>query len=280
VKPRAGLLALVLATAGACGGQPAGPHGDPGVCASALGAAKPVAHIGPDANLRVLCGQPARAAVASVDVPGAGLTWWSLSLEGDQGYAADPLTFVTCAAASPRVAFVSFVPPMDAVPGDAFDARVTVRSSDGAFATDTVQVHAEVAAPTVTVDTTMIDFGDVALGSLSLLDVALQVESQVSVVAPSDEAPFSFLSYSTSDRVGPRVFKFHVVAAASTPGDYSLRSEWRAGYQPDGTFPAPCDWHLTIPIHMHVLDDVDGGSDAGPNAPEDGPQAAPPDGGA
>jgi hypothetical protein len=264
------ILALAaFALLAACASRPSSPTAPPmdgaggaggpiGFCARAHSPAVPHALIGPDATIRVACGQPNQAAVASVSVEGSGLVAWSIALAGDPAFTGDG-TFDTCAGIGPTVAFVTFLPPANAVPGDTFDTVVTVTAADGSFAPGTVKVHAEVVVPSVTVDKSSIDFGDVLAGATVQDTLLFRLEQTgVSLTPPADESPFAFAIDGIGARV-PNSMPWRIIAVAAAPGDYDFASEWSAAeVMTAWPVPASCRWRTTIPLHMHVV-----GPDAG-----------------
>jgi hypothetical protein len=229
----------------------------------------PRASVGPDATIRVFCGQSAQAPVASVSDSGGGITSWSISLDGDPHFALPTFMFQTCVGLSPTVALVSFGAPNTAVPGDTFDTVATVSADDGSFPAGTAKVHAEIVAPTATVDKAALELGDVLVGTVVQQVVTFHLdEAGVSIAPPTDSMPFAF---SFAGRTGGRQeIPWRVTAGALAPGDYTYASKWAVGPRP-GAYSPECDWHVTIPLHVRVVapggDSADGGADAA-----DGPE--------
>jgi hypothetical protein len=267
-------------------------------CPASSSPSMPRALIGPDVDVRVLCGGAAVAPIASVDAVGAGATRWSFTVTGDSAFrpgtfqepSGTASSFVVCQADSPQVAFVQCIPPVDAPPGSTFDAIATVHADDGSFADGTVKLHAEVSAPIVTVDKTNVDFGNVAPGESVTMPLRLTVENNEGVnlfldpppaatsmldgVASSSYGPFvingGMLQGSTS--FGLHAFVWNVTFVSDAPGDYSETVGWRATPVPasceaDASCSAPtddpsCDWTTTVTLHARVPGD--GGVDAYP----------------
>lgn len=252
-----GALALVAACARA---ESAPSNGGFSPSCSMSGPSMPAVHIGPDATIRVGCGGLGTAAVASVDERGAGVTSWSASVQGSppDHFTLIESRFVTCQVNGPSVASVRFQAPVGSLPGDNYEGLVTVHADDGSFADGTVQVHGVVVAPSVTVDKTTIDFGDLAPGASAtqrltfMPDVATGINPSKHV-----DPPFSLLVAQSSTRLTALLITF----SSPVPGDFSASVEFTTSVV--ASLPAACKWTTTIALHAHVVGDAgtDGGAD-------------------
>jgi hypothetical protein len=259
----AALMTLTLAALAACGGKSGTALVEPSpFCVTTV---PPVARafIGPDVIVRARCGSKATAPIASVDATGAGLVTWSVSLQGDSAFVGSS-TQATCALKGPTVAFVAFVPPADAAPGATFETVATVHAVDGSFADGTVKVRGEVVPPTVTVDRSHIDFGDVAPGAEASATITFSfkpgdtvfIQPTVSVASPIT------LSMTAAPDFGAKVpmTQWLVTFRSSVPGDYALPIAWTGQLV---SLPTPCPWTGTITVHAHVQGDARDGGDEG-----------------
>jgi hypothetical protein len=265
------MLAAVTACGafGACGVRDAvqgffdgGAGASPG-CAFD-GGAPPLANLGPDLTLRVLCGTGSRGAIASVNEPAPGATRWMVSLEGDPHFSLEATSFLTCENNGPTVAFVDLQPATGAVPGDRFEAVATITADGDAFPTTNVALHGEVVAPNVSAPS-VLDFGDVPFGAAEgrMLRFINASPSPVALF-PNDRffPPFT-LATAAVPTPSTTVTTWTVTLADAAPGDYSIPTTWTATPSPTLTFPQPCLWTQTITLRVHVLDAPDGGTDAG-----------------
>jgi hypothetical protein len=229
------------------------------------------AFIGPDVDLRVPCTVTVQVPVASVDAVGGGCADWSIALQGDPDFTtvSDPLVqdagvFRTCETIGPTVASVSFTPPLTAVPGDTFDAVVTVHASDGSFSDGKVKVHAVVAVPTDTIDKTAIDFGDVPLGTHPMVPIKFTFANKAVIPQPNAvlQGPF-FLSEAGGSVASGWITQF-VNLDAYRPGDYTNSFTWTAPTLPTpvaSLLPPACLWTTTIAVHGRVVGVVDANAD-------------------
>ena len=265
-----------------------------GACPSASGRSMPRAFIGPDATFRVTCGGRTSSPIASVDEQGTGLTSWSISVKGDPAFTPETPTLETCLQNSPQVAFVAFYPPLDAVPGDSFDAVATVHADDGSFANGTVRLHGDVVSTKVAVSATAIDFGDVAPGDSQARPLDFTVlEGAHATISPEvlTGSPFSVTLAKpviASSRDIPMTTSWRVAFQSSIAGDYTASVVWR-GLPQGRALPPPeaCVWTTTVTLHARVLADAGAGDadagaldgdagegdhiDDGPDAPLDAP---------
>jgi hypothetical protein len=284
------LAPAILAAGGlalaACGGreQATTPVPPPQVACSPAVAAMPTVHVGPDLTMRALCGTTTRGAVASVDERGNGVTRWSLSLQGDPAFFVMPAPFETCQSTSPTVALVQFAAPPDALPGATYAAVVTVHADDGSFPDGKVNVSAEVVSPSITVDTSTLDFGDVPLGVTAMRAINFNAPDE-DVTFRIDSAPNSTfvltMQVGLIQRLSPNLHSWNVSFHSDAPGDYTTSMTWTASPARLVSAPPPCTWRATIPMHARVLppdagqddssdDSSDGASDGageGPDAP-------------
>jgi hypothetical protein len=232
---------------------------------------KPRAFIGPDVKLKVTCGAMARAAVASVSDEGTGITEWHAALSGDAAFSLVQSDFASCGGGGPLVADVDFTPPTSAVPGDTFDAVVTVSADQDAFPTTTVKVHGEVVAPVVVSDKSMVDFGDVETATLVTQELTFRVDTiGLRVQAPPADYPFTIQE---TQPPMSTLATYAIRVLAGPRGDYTMPAVWTVGADPMVGLPEACVWRKTIPIHARIVvrEDQDGGVDAGPDAGSDGP---------
>jgi hypothetical protein len=298
----AGLFAFAIFPA--CAGRAAQPTLLPdggSTCPATSSPSMPRALIGPDVDVRVLCGGTVNAPIASIDEPGAGVTRWSFTVKGDPAFSpgmapigrrmalSQPMsmnTFVTCEATSPQVAFVEFNPPLDAVPGSTFDAIATVHADDGSFADGMVKLRGDVIAPALTVDKTSVDFGDVAPGAMPVIPIhfagengALEPFLDPPPVATGMSEGVAYYSY------GPFVFTptkiqcsgcftlnllvWDVTFMSDVPGDYSTTVGWRAPPPPrlstcaeaGPCLPLPPKCDWTTTMTLHARVVADAGAD-------------------
>ena len=303
----AGLVAL--ATFPACSGfhHQNPPRAGFNSCQGISSPSMPRPLIGPDVNVRVVCGGTTIAPIASLDELGKGATNWSFTVAGDpafrpstsQALLDNASQFVVCEADSPQVAFVECVPPPDALPGATFDAIATVHADDGSFADGTVKLHGVIAAPVIIVDKKNVDFGDVAPGDDPTIPLHFMPENGALVNLFLDQPPAAadmiagVPSYSygpfvvtpgmivASKTFGSVPFVWNVTFKTDVPGDYSATVGWRAtpvpaACQPDASCDGPtdpsCDWTTTLTLHARVVDDggadaSDGGAGPAPDAP-------------
>jgi hypothetical protein len=273
---------VALAIFPACSDLPTPPPvGDFGGCPGATSSPPmPRALIGPDVDVRVLCGGTTQVPIASVDELGAGFTKWSFTVAGDSsfgalqgpdaavepglGLAPHSNNFVTCQANSPQVAFVGFNPPADALPGTSFDAIATVHSEDRSFADGTVRLHGEIVTPVVTVDKTSVDFGSVGVGDVLALALAFTIEGGAEVFIVPDsysEPPFSITLVDKAQDPSSSLRNWSVAFQSNVPGDYSASVGWQALPATLLKAPTPCIWATMMTLHARVVGD--GGADSG-----------------
>jgi hypothetical protein len=267
-------LAAALVVASGCSSSPQQPAGiDASSSPNCLPAVTPMprANIGPDVDLRVVCGETASAAVASVDEMSAGGTIWTVSLAGDPQFGAPRNQFVTCQVDGPTVAFVSFEAPPSALPGDAFSTVVTIHAEHGEFPDGTVHVRAEIVPASATTATPTIDFGDVPVSMRALRDLsflltdASNLQMNPAVGAPFDVAP------ATGMRIASRTIRPWQAAFTSyVPGDYTGMATWTvipATMQTPTS--AACTSQVTVTLHARAVA-ADASADAGDGTPDDG----------
>jgi hypothetical protein len=238
----AGLVLLAVFPCG-CGGLNAkpGPSVDSLGCGVTSNPPMPRALIGPDVAVRVFCHGAAPVPIASVDELGSGFTRWSSTLTGDPAFrpGAVPVgtpvdgvsTFTTCKGDSPEVASADFIPPVNALPGSAFDAIATVHAIDGAFADGTVSLHGEVVAPVVMVDHASVDFGDVAPGDQATVNLEFKIENGTAASIKPTSAPGTSAQYFSFKEVPSSIMNIQIwrVSFQSVdPCDYSASIVWTA----------------------------------------------------
>jgi hypothetical protein len=197
----------------------------------------------------------ARGAVASVSEPGAGALNFSASIAGAPELVLEGQTFTTCAAFPPAVVFVSFTPPITAKAGDTFDAVVTISADDHSFPTGTVNVHAEVGAPSVTVDRPAVDFGDVPVGEVQPLEMLVfsnRSSETVVVASPPPDPPFDYVRPDIAIAPGATEIRYLTVLN-KTPGDFASVSVWQTRPQSILELPAGCGVTLSVPVHARVV---------------------------
>jgi hypothetical protein len=247
--------------------------GAPNSCQSNV-APMPLANIGPDVDLKVLCGGNVSAPVASVSELGAGITRWSVSVAGDPGFSIDQANPTTCLLGGVTIAQVTFQAPVDAVPGDSFDAVVTVRADNDAFAPGTVKVHADVVAVDVTVDQTSVDFGEVLAGIGANKAVTFQNHSSGPVLIQPPPADGPFLYGAPVPLAPGQSLAFSFIATATVPGDYSSTGTWTAmavGLGDAGTIPQGCTRTFDVAVHARIVyspDAPDAGAGDGGAGPD------------
>jgi hypothetical protein len=257
---RVGAVALVVA---ACSVRPGPTFGDgvaPALC-SASAPPMPVVHLGPDVTIRAICGGSGQAAVASVDEHGPGVTAWSISVRGtpSSAFSLKQTTFRTCQTDGPMVALVFFQAPPGAVPGDAFDAVVTVDADDGSFAAGTVNVHAEIVKPWVTIDKANLEFGDVLPGASPMQTLSVSAPDGVNVFFEMVGSLDSFSLARIPPQTKGNTSAWSVTFEAFLPGDHS--ASLRFASSPILDSPPACGWTATIGLHARVV--ADGGAPDG-----------------
>jgi hypothetical protein len=263
------LLALASCGKASVPGPSLGGSGLAPGCQSS-GAGTPLANLGPDLNLPVLCRMSARGAVASVDQEGPGATTWAVSLDGDPHFSLEGETFVTCEGTSPTVAMVDLQAEFESVPGETYDAVATISAVGDVFPTTRVAIHGEVEAPRVSAPTS-VDFGDVPAWTLSSQMVRFINSSPAPVaivLGPDDPLPFSF-AFGDASKVASSTTPWLIELQPSPPGDYTVTTSWTATPNPMLTFPPACLWTQTITLHAHVVDAPDAGADGSPDAGAD-----------
>jgi hypothetical protein len=212
----------------------------------------------------------AKAAVASINQTGPGMTTWTQSIEGDPVFSFSQQPTRLCGGQGAFVVMVTFAPPITALPGATFNAVVTIGSGDGAFPPGTVKVHGEVVAPSVTVDKTVLDFGDLAYGveatrTLTFSDTEdplLNINAPMNNTFPFDIVPAMGGTDHTST---------WIVSVSNSEGDYAVDTVWTDGFD-TRELPPGCGWSQTIPLRVHVLPfdagtSNDAGADRSPDAP-------------
>jgi hypothetical protein len=222
----------------------------------------PAAHIGPDATIRVLCGGTGSAAVASVDEHGTGVTSWSLSLDSATpgAFGLPQTSFQTCQLRGNAVALVQFQAPSSALPGDTFDAVVTVHADDGSFADGTVNVHAEIVAPSVTVDRTTVDLGDVLAGVPAKQTITFLSPPEANVLPSTHlDAPFN-IEQGPFMKSQLHITTYVIDFESPVPGDFSASLGFTTVLTSTTAAAPACNWTTTIPLHARVPGD--GGADA------------------
>jgi len=255
-------LALACGALTACNGYGQGSEG-PSPCAGPIGGhSTPLANLGPDLDLQVLCGGASRGAIASIDVPGSGSATWTASLAGSPQLTLEQSSFVTCSD-DVTVAFVDLQVPPEAKPGDTYDAVATIESNQRAFPTGTVKVHGEVVAPKVTAPSSL-DFGEVPASVPTVLPLRVVNKSPAPVVISPEAtyaSPFGLTLHSRSTDGNTTIWDVKVFQ--TPPGDYTETVTFTG--EPAGKlvdFPPGCVWTQTITLHAHVFADTDGGPDA------------------
>ena len=269
---RVAWLALSCGALVACGGEGGPIHGGQSSVShcDSPDADMPLANLGPDLTVRVLCRAGSRGAIASVDEPGPGETPWTVSLDGDDNFSLEAATFVTCNNGGVSVAFVDLQPAFDAVPGDTYDAVATISADHGTFPTTKVALHGEVVAPNVTAPS-LVDFGDVPAWQPQTRTLRFNNASPSPVaIAPAagDLGPFSMSNAVVKAPPPPQnVTEWTLSLDSPPPGDYDVPIVWTATPSPALTFPPACLWTQTIRLRAHVVGDPDGGP---PDANRDG----------
>jgi hypothetical protein len=167
---------------------------------------------------------------------------------------------------------VVFTAPATAVPGDTFDAVVTVHALDGSFADGTVKVHAAIIVPRITVDKTTIDFGDVSVGAESTISLKFSTLDPVEV-GPDAFVKAPFLVGGGGGVEGGIAWNLSVGAGArypfgSGPGDYTTTFTWTAPASPQAR-PAACLWTTTTTVHARILGADVGDAGTSVDAPND-----------
>ena len=255
-------MALVLFLAGALAscqgsGEPYGRFEGvaPSPCPFAgTGPPAPIVHLGPDVNVRSVCGNGIVVAVASLFAVEGGAFRWRASLGTESGpFTLETTRGTTCPNGIVDVVRVTLNPPHDAAPGDAFDATVSFAAEDEAFPPGVVKVHVGIAAlPFQAPD--VIEFGDVPVGSPVRREIIFRypVTSPVWVRTTAEpDAPFG-LEYPQPTTFGG-VASYWALLDASLAGDFSSQATFQVVNQPEGRAPT-CASPKTILLHGHVGD--------------------------
>jgi hypothetical protein len=258
-------LALAAVALGCKASSPEGGAPFPTSCLTDV-APMPLVNLGPDVNFKVLCAGAVSAPVASVSELGAGITEWSISIDGHPAFSISQTAATTCGTSGVTVAQVLFQAPADAVPGDSFDAVVTVQSVNGAFAPGTVKVHADIVAVDVTVDRTSVDFGDVPANVIAnqVLTFRNLSSGEVWIQAPPDIAPFVYGAFLAPIAPGQSLER-RFSASAFIAGDYSSTGTWTATVMRGDVamVPPSCTRTFDVAAHARIFyppDPGDGGA--------------------
>jgi hypothetical protein len=248
---RAALVGLVAVAACGSGVQPP-DYGMVPLCPAQN--ATPLANIGPDLHLRAPCGGVVTGVVASVAELGTGSFNWNASIEGDPALQISGGFPMCTVKPEPQLATVQFVPPLSAKPGDSFDAVVTITAGDDVFPAGAVNVHAEVVQPTVTVDRSTIDFGDVSLDGhpSEMLVFRNETAAPIVVVAPASAPPFVYDQDRTSIPSGAASAR-RVGVFGDTPGDVTTVSVWTTTAGPDTELPEGCTGSISVSVHARLI---------------------------
>jgi hypothetical protein len=215
-----------------------------------------LANLGPDVDARVLCGDSVTVPYASVSSLDETLITWTPTISGAPEWTLDSngsgTTVVTGGLTT--VVTATLAAPLTAVPGDRYDAIVSVRADADAFPPGTVNLHGEVVAPVVTVDQISIDFGDIPLGGPATRTLTFRNESPSPVLlfAAANEGPFVFSEPSAPLKQGQQV-GLTVVAAALTLGDYTTEASWRSSATVNTQLPPACLGSTKVTVHVRIV---------------------------
>ena len=230
-------------------------------CDSA-GTPKPHVSVGPDVAVEAMCGTIVPVPYASVANVGGGSLFWSTAIEGDSAFVLESVPADVCNG-STQILGAQFVPPQSAVPGDTFDAVVTVTFANGVFPTSQVKLHGVVAKPRVTVTPPRLDFGAVDLSVPQVdLGIAFLNDGNGAIRVTAEDASEPFLI-----RLPPDNFETGKTLMASvslTPavvGDFTTTTTWTVAPATNGTPPpAACNAQIDVEVHATVVAG-DGGAD-------------------
>jgi hypothetical protein len=267
--------AAALAFVGACGSSSptsmppimTRPPGMP-LCAATNGT--PVAHVsvGPDASLEVLCRTQVQGPVASITNIGGGTLTWSATITGDSAFVVDKqVPSQICNDGLTHVVSVVLAPPATAVPGDTFDAVVTISAKNGEFPSGTVKVHGVVVTPRLVADPPLVDFGvvELPLWTPPFKDVTLRNDSSVPVFvkSPSVDAAFLYEPEMGIQGIKPGTHILEMVALTATvPGMYASAATWSASGDSTFNVPGSCLGQVTAQMRAIVVAaSADGGTD-------------------
>jgi hypothetical protein len=260
---RLAVLAVALA---ACGGSTpqgradAGSVGQNPLCITATtDPPEPLAHIGPDVSAPVPCAGIVLLPVASFSNTGGDGFRWTATLQGDANVFSLPRTeSITCFSGGVDIVTVQVATPPAAVPGDAFDAMVTISSPDGLFPQGQVAIHVTVASTAFELVPEVLDFGTLALGGSTSRTLAIHNPSSTGLVLTTDQqmvGPFTFRT--SMAKVGPGMTPMLVLVNPMQAGDFDVEASWTAAIRPDA--PPACRSTKTIRLRAHVVAPDGGG---------------------
>jgi len=251
---RAALVGLVAVAA--CGGSKQPDPVNPVVPFCPALHPTPLANIGPDLHLLVPCGGVTSGVVASVTELGNGVFNWSASIAGDPTLQLQNDSSPMCTKGNAtQLASVVFTPPLSATPGDSFDAVVTISAGD--------------VSPTVTVDRSSIDFGDVSLDDhpTEMLTFQNDTTAFIYVLAPASAPPFVFDQGRTGIARGTRSTE-RVAVFGDRPGDVATVGVFTTTTLPELLLPDGCTGTIRVDVHARLVA-PDGGAGADGPSPMD-----------
>jgi hypothetical protein len=264
-----------FALVGACGSSSPTPvppirTNPPGMPLCAATSGTPVAHvsIGPDASLEVLCSAQVQGPVASITNMGGGILTWSVTITGDSAFVVDAkVPKQICNDGLTRVVSVLLAPPATALPGDTFDAVVTISAANGEFPSGTVKVHGVVVTPRFVADPQLVDFGVVEYPSSMprVKGVTLRNDSGVVLFTrpPPVDAAFLYAPAAGVLEIRPGTQLIETVTLTATfPGTYTAAPTWSAAGVSTFDVPAACLGQVTAQMRaIVVVASEDGGTD-------------------
>lgn len=239
------------------------PVGPPCLPSSPSAPDMPLVHVGPDVSLEIPRGGGGVVPIASVSsLAGDGFRWRT-SIEGDTSIFSAPAEYVaTCPAGGVTVVNVTVDLPLSALPGDAFEAKVTVSAEAGAFPTRSATVRVKVGAPTFSVDPQLVDFGDVPYGESRALPVRFINGSTDILYAETQQqevSPFYFGSAFLPLKPGSVAGLTNMVGLLTADvGEHTAEITWRAGTR-QVDLPDACYTRRTVKLHARIVPPDGGG---------------------
>lgn len=227
----------------------------------------PLVHIGPDVTIEVPCGSQVDVPVASLSEAGSRGFTWTPSLQGDFNIfvANFPTVGISCSGLA-MVLRLTVVPPASAVPGDTYDAALTISSPDAAFPTGTVHVHAKVVVASFTIEPSEIDFGDVNTTTSPSIPVTFRSPWAGPVFVGTESrvrAPFTFGTEFLATTAGAGVVN-PLSVDWGTIGEHTAEFTWTSARKGGALSPA-CTVVKTVKVRARgVPMPLDAGAPAGP----------------
>jgi len=261
--PILGLVALFAACTTSA--RPTPPSAPPILplrsCEDGSGTPKPRVSLGPDVNVEVMCGTTVTVPFASITNDGLNFIRWTTTIEGSPAFILDDkLPHEACNDGTTQVPAATLQPLTGAVPGDTYDAIVTITFANDVFPAGQVKLHAVVATPRFTITPSRIDFGTVAaLAMPPRARIVFHNDSNGStfVASSSVAAPFT-LFFAANLFTSGTATNGDIGLIATIAGEYATTATWTVA--PALGVPEACLAHATAELHATVVGG-DGGVD-------------------